>query len=111
MLSRSRGEGKPPRWKRRSDRVRQVGGLIEPHICDVTDGVSVAAIVDAYCRHFGRIDILVNNVGGSAAGGPVELSKQLGQVDYNLKSVFLTCKHILPIMETQRMRMSSLFFI
>jgi NAD(P)-dependent dehydrogenase (short-subunit alcohol dehydrogenase family) len=86
------------------DRVRQVGGLIEPHICDVTDGASVAAMVDACCRHFERIDILVNNVGGSAAGGPVELAEAAwdAQVDSNLKSVFLTCKHVLPVMETQR---------
>ncbi len=49
---------------------------------------------------FGRIDILVNNVGGSAAGGPVELSEEGfdRQLDYNLKSVFLTCKHVIPIM-------------
>jgi NAD(P)-dependent dehydrogenase (short-subunit alcohol dehydrogenase family) len=86
------------------DRVRQGGGLIEPHICDVTDGASVAAMVEACRTHFGRIDILVNNVGGSAAGGPVELGEAAwdAQVDYNLKSVFLTCKYVLPVMETQR---------
>jgi NAD(P)-dependent dehydrogenase (short-subunit alcohol dehydrogenase family) len=86
------------------DRVRQVGGLIEPYICDVTDGVSVAAMVEACRTRFGRIDVLVNNVGGSAAGGPVELSEAAwdAQVDYNLKSVFLTCKYVLPVMEAQR---------
>jgi NAD(P)-dependent dehydrogenase (short-subunit alcohol dehydrogenase family) len=86
------------------DRVRQVGGLIEPHICDVTDGASVAAMVEMCRTHFGRIDILVNNVGGSAAGGPVELAESAwdAQVDYNLKSVFLTCKYTLPVMEAQR---------
>jgi NAD(P)-dependent dehydrogenase (short-subunit alcohol dehydrogenase family) len=47
--------------------------------------------------------VLVNNVGGSAAGGPVELSEAAwdAQLDANLKSVFLTCKHVLPIMERQ----------
>jgi NAD(P)-dependent dehydrogenase (short-subunit alcohol dehydrogenase family) len=86
------------------DRVRQVGGLIEPHLCDATDGASVAAMVEACRTHFGRIDILVNNVGGSAAGGPVELTEAAwdAQVDYNLKSVFLTCKYVLPVMEAQR---------
>jgi NAD(P)-dependent dehydrogenase (short-subunit alcohol dehydrogenase family) len=86
------------------DRVRQVGGLIEPHICDVTDAASVAAMVEVCCTRFGRIDVLVNNVGGSAAGGPVELAEAAwdAQVDYNLKSVFLTCKYVLPVMEAQR---------
>src|SRR6476469_10320328 len=52
---------------------------------------------------FRRIDVLVNNVGGSAAGGPVELSEEAwdGQMNYNLKSVFLACKHVLPVMERQ----------
>ena len=76
---------------------------IRAHICDVTDGKAVKAMVDACVEHFGRLDILVNNVGGSAAGGPVEMSEEVwdAQVDYNLKSVFLGCKHALPVMERQ----------
>jgi len=76
---------------------------IRAHICDVTDGSAVKAMVDACVEHYGRLDILVNNVGGSAAGGPVEMSEEVwdAQVDYNLKSVFLGCKHALPVMERQ----------
>ena len=57
----------------------------------------------ACIERFGRIDILVNNVGGSAKGGPVEMSEEVwdAQVDHNLKSVFLTCKHVLPHMLAQ----------
>ena len=45
--------------------------------------------------------MLVNNVGGSAPGGPVEMSEEVwdAQVDHNLKSVFLGCKHVLPYLE------------
>ena len=84
-------------------RVAEFGGTIKPHDCDVTDGTSVKAMVEACLAAFGRIDVLVNNVGGSAAGGPVELSEEAwdGQMDYNLKSVFLACKHVLPVMERQ----------
>jgi NAD(P)-dependent dehydrogenase (short-subunit alcohol dehydrogenase family) len=46
---------------------------------------------------------LVNNVGGSAHGGPVEMSEDAwdAQVAHNLKSVFLTLKYVLPVMERQ----------
>ena len=85
------------------ERVRSFGGEIKTHECDVTDNASVAAMVEACVTAFGRIDVLVNNVGGSAPGGPVEMTEAAfdGQLDYNLKSVFLTCKHVLPIMERQ----------
>ncbi|HSQ82183.1 MAG TPA: SDR family oxidoreductase [Casimicrobiaceae bacterium] len=71
--------------------------------CDVTDSKAVAAMVAQACDAFGRIDVLVNNVGGSAAGGPVEMDEDVfaAQVDSNLKSVFLACKHVLPVMEAQ----------
>jgi NAD(P)-dependent dehydrogenase (short-subunit alcohol dehydrogenase family) len=73
---------------------------IKPWACDVTSSSDVAAMAAACVEAFGTIDILVNNVGGSAAGGPVELSEEAWdlQIDVNLKSVFLTCKHVLPTM-------------
>ena len=87
------------------DRVAEFGGTITTHACDVTDRARRSRrMVDACLAAFGRIDILVNNVGGSAAGGPVEIvGRGLGRArsNYNLKSVFLACKHVLPIMERQ----------
>jgi NAD(P)-dependent dehydrogenase (short-subunit alcohol dehydrogenase family) len=85
------------------DRVRAFGGEIRPHTCDVTDGAAVAGMVEACLAAYGRIDVLVNNVGGSAAGGPVELSEAAfdAQINDNLKSVFLACKHVIPVMERQ----------
>jgi NAD(P)-dependent dehydrogenase (short-subunit alcohol dehydrogenase family) len=86
------------------ERVKAAGGDIAVQPCDVTDSASIAAMVAACLARFGRIDVLVNNVGGSAAGGPVEMTEEVwdAQVDYNLKSVFLTCKHVLPVMEKQK---------
>jgi NAD(P)-dependent dehydrogenase (short-subunit alcohol dehydrogenase family) len=85
------------------ERVTAVGGEIVVHGCDVTDGASIKTMVDACLSRFSRVDVLVNNVGGSAHGGPVEMSEEVfdAQVDYNLKSVFLTCKHVLPVMQRQ----------
>ena len=83
--------------------VKAANGEIETSFCDVTKTDSILEAVNACIKRFGRIDILVNNVGGSAAGGPVEMSEEVwdSQVDSNLKSVFLTCKHVLPLMEAQ----------
>ena len=88
----------------RAEQARKNGGEITTSQCDVTDNASVMAMVEACIKAFGRIDILVNNVGGSAAGGPVDMAEEVfdAQLDYNLKSVFLTCKHVLPIMERQK---------
>jgi NAD(P)-dependent dehydrogenase (short-subunit alcohol dehydrogenase family) len=90
------------------DRSRALAGgttdAIQPWQCDATDSAAVAAMAQACLERWGRIDVLVNNVGGSAAGGPVEMTEAAwgAQVDFNLKSVFLACKHVLPIMVAQR---------
>jgi len=85
--------------------VARVGndGEIVTHICDVLDDSQVKAMTEACCKAFGHIDILVNNVGGSAAGGVTEMAEEIfdRQIDYNLKSVFLTCRHVIPIMIEQ----------
>ncbi len=83
--------------------VRQAGGDITPHACDVTDSQAITALVTACQAAYGGIDILVNNVGGPAPGGPVQLSEaDWGrQLDINLTSVFLMCKHVMPVMEAK----------
>jgi NAD(P)-dependent dehydrogenase (short-subunit alcohol dehydrogenase family) len=93
----------PERMQETVERVRQAGGEIRTQQCDVTDSASVGAMARACLEAWGRIDVLINNVGGSARGGPVEMSEDAwdAQVDFNLKSVFLTCKHVLPAMEKQ----------
>jgi NAD(P)-dependent dehydrogenase (short-subunit alcohol dehydrogenase family) len=84
-------------------RVKETGGEIVTHLCNVTQQSSVAAMVQACKDTYGRIDVLVNNVGGSAPGGPVEMAEEAwdAQIDLNLKSIFLTCKHVIPVMEAQ----------
>src|ERR1700685_2904579 len=88
-----------------TETVARVGtdGEIATHVCDVLDDGEVGAMTEACRKRFGRIDILVNNVGGSAAGGAAEISEESfdKQIDYNLKSVFLACRHVIPVMAEQ----------
>jgi NAD(P)-dependent dehydrogenase (short-subunit alcohol dehydrogenase family) len=71
--------------------------------CNMTQSGDVQASVAECLDRFGRIDILVNNVGGSAPGDPVSMTEDnwQSQMDLNLKTTFLGCKHVLPVMERQ----------
>jgi NAD(P)-dependent dehydrogenase (short-subunit alcohol dehydrogenase family) len=79
------------------------GGVCEAFTADVARAADVQALARRCQEAFGRIDILHNNVGILALGGPVELAEadwdRLTAV--NLKSMFLTCKYVLPVMEAQ----------
>ncbi|KAB8207682.1 Enoyl-Acyl carrier protein reductase [Aspergillus parasiticus SU-1] len=84
-------------------RIEREGGVCDVQETDVTDSASVKALVDGCIQRHGRIDILVNNVGKSEPGCPAEMSEEIWdqQVDLNLKSIYLTCHYVLPIMEKQ----------
>jgi NAD(P)-dependent dehydrogenase (short-subunit alcohol dehydrogenase family) len=79
------------------------GGRGAPHRCDMLIASEVEAMARACLARFGRIDVLVNNVGGSAPGDAVTMSEEVWdrQIDFNLKTVFLGCKYVLPVMERQ----------
>lgn len=70
---------------------------------DVTKDADVKALVAACVARYGRIDILINNVGKSEPGGPADMSEEVWdrQMEVNLKSVYLCCHHVLPVMERQ----------
>lgn len=86
-----------------AQRIAEAGGHFVSCACDVTSSASIADAVAHCIAAFGRIDVLVNNVGGSAKGGPVEMTEEVwdAQIDHNLKSVFLACKHVIPHMLAQ----------
>ncbi|MCZ8314009.1 SDR family NAD(P)-dependent oxidoreductase [Phreatobacter sp.] len=79
------------------------GGTAHAAAVDMTKAKEVEAAVADCLARFGRIDILVNNVGGSAPGDPVAMSEEVwdAQLDLNLKTAFLACKHVIPVMERQ----------
>ena len=71
---------------------------------DVTASAEVAGVVEEAVRRFGRIDVLHNNVGITEMGDPIEATEESWDrvMAVNLKSVFLACKHVLPVMKAQR---------
>jgi NAD(P)-dependent dehydrogenase (short-subunit alcohol dehydrogenase family) len=71
--------------------------------CDVTVADDVARVVADCLDRFGRIDVLVNNVGLSMRGGPVDMAEEVwdAQLAVNAKGAFLACKHVLPVMVAQ----------
>ncbi len=83
--------------------IEDEGGTAAVRTADVTRAGDVKALVDDCLSRFGRIDILVNNVGRSEPGDPVTMDEEIwdDQMDVNVKSAFLCCKHVLPVMERQ----------
>src|ERR1017187_2715881 len=74
---------------------------------DVRAPESVAALVDAVQRRWGRVDLLVNNAGIVGPAGAVdEISWSDWQqvVDTNLTGAFLCAQHAVRIMKAQRPR-------
>ncbi len=79
------------------------GGRAMVTACDVTEAEDVRRVVDDCMACYGHIDILVNNVGVSQAGGPVDMTEEVWdeQIEVNLKGAFLACKLVLPHMKRQ----------
>lgn len=83
--------------------IRGEGGACEAVAADVTRSADIERVVARSMELHGRIDVLHNNVGMAYVGGPVEMSEQTwnDSMQLNVGSLFLTCKHVLPIMEAQ----------
>jgi len=66
------------------------------YACDVSDPDSVAAVVDAVVKTFGRIDILVNSAGVAFLAPAEELSVEAFDttIKVNLKGTFVVCQAV-----------------
>jgi 3-oxoacyl-[acyl-carrier protein] reductase len=71
---------------------------------DVTDPARVKELIDGVVKHFGRLDVLVNNVGDfewkQVAESTIDAWRSI--IESNLFSVFYTTKFALPLMRRQR---------
>lgn len=85
------------------DRITANQGICDIFEADATNSESVKAAVNACIAKHGRVDILINNVGQSAAGTLGSMTEDTwdSQISLNLKTVYNACHHVLPIMEAQ----------
>lgn len=84
--------------------IKEEGGSAEILQADVTAEDDVARIPEACLRAFGRIDILQNNVGigrGDSAIHNMPRETWDAILGANLTGMYLTCKHVLPVMREQ----------
>lgn len=93
---------------RHADRLEQVAAEIDGDCASVVADVAAddgpARIVQAALDAFGGIDVLHNNVGiGAGDASPTRLTEEAWDriVDVNLKAMWLTCKHVVPVMRHQ----------
>ena len=80
--------------------ARATGSEVVPFVCDVSKAAEAGASVRDVARHFGGLDILVNNSGGPRAGGFAALTEQdfVEAVDLLFMSVVRTCLEAVPLM-------------
>jgi NAD(P)-dependent dehydrogenase (short-subunit alcohol dehydrogenase family) len=89
--------------------LREAGGTAHGRRTDALVAAEVDGVVASVVGEFGRIDILVNAVGGSTIiarpGATVEeltLAEWQRLVAFNLDGTFLFCHAVVPIMKRQR---------
>lgn len=88
-----------------ADAIAAEGGETAVLAADITREADCQAIAATCVERFGRIDILHNNVGRSqgdrdTAAMDADVWDEL--MAMNLKGMFMTCKHVLPVMREQR---------
>ncbi len=84
--------------------IRDKGGDATFIDCDLTDSVAVKQMIERIVSEAGSIDIFVNCAGGfhqQLSTGDTPEDEWDAVVDRNLKSVFLTSKHLTPVFEKQ----------
>jgi len=83
--------------------VRAEGAQALALAADACREDDVRRIVATTLEHCGGIHVLHNNVGLALLGGPVDISMEDWQrsLDLNIGYMFLTVRHVLPVMERQ----------
>jgi NAD(P)-dependent dehydrogenase (short-subunit alcohol dehydrogenase family) len=94
-----------PAWAEETRRLcAETGADAATLVADITREADCRAIAQACVERYGRIDILHNNVGrsrGDAETTLMDADMWDELMAMNLKGMFMTCKHVLPVMRDQ----------
>lgn len=90
------------------DAILQAGGQAHPYHADALDEGQVNGLVADVAQRFGRIDVLVNAVGGStiiadpgATTATLTLAEWQALLHFNLTGTFLFTHAVIPVMQRQ----------
>jgi NAD(P)-dependent dehydrogenase (short-subunit alcohol dehydrogenase family) len=80
--------------------IEEAGHSALPFAADVTQAANCEAMVEAALAHWGRLDVLDNNVGIGSRGSVVDEDFERWQrvMTVNVDSMFLSCKAAIPAM-------------
>ena len=86
-----------------ADTIRQEGGRAEVVVADIVNADDCERTVAACLEHFGKVDVLHNNVGVVSGAEIVTTSEEDWDktFDPNVKGMFLMCKQVIPRMVDQ----------
>jgi NAD(P)-dependent dehydrogenase (short-subunit alcohol dehydrogenase family) len=91
------------------DAMNKAGGRAHGRLCDALDPSQVDAVVASVTRDLGRIDVLVNAVGGStiiprpaAKVDELTFDEWHCLIDFNLNGTFLFLHAVVPVMKQQK---------
>lgn len=84
--------------------ITDEGGVAAPFVADVRDEEQCRALVEAATQHWGRLDVLHNNVGIGAGDGDAQTLDERAWdliMDVNLRGMWLTTRHAIVVMREQ----------
>jgi NAD(P)-dependent dehydrogenase (short-subunit alcohol dehydrogenase family) len=84
--------------------IVDAGGWATTHVADITSEDDCRGIAAAAVRELGGVDVLYNGVGVHGYANFVDTTVDMWDrvMDVNLKGMWLTCKHVVPLMAEQR---------
>lgn len=85
--------------------ILEAGGRADVAVIDIAEPGGPEQVASEGRRTLGRIDILHHNVGiGMGDNTPTKLTEEAWDriFDVNLKAMWLTCKHVVPVMREQQ---------